>query len=242
QRRLDFARRHRAEVAETLCDDEVRIQPAQQGLVDPVQAAPVLECVPDLPVDGRTGGLLRVHGTSDDHGLVPDFRGVVAFVADGHEVVHQAEGGHDVRGPGEQGADAHGQLQNRRSRALRSYPFSVDATASAPASWSAGKVVETARQRIPAAWAAWMPAMVSSMTRQSDAWTATRRFRACKACRYTSGSGFPSRMSSAAVMCSKLDRSPTRSSMSSISWRSAPDTIARRRLPAARLRKFSMPG
>ena len=102
QRPLDFARRHRADVAETLRDDEVRIQPAQQRLVDPVQAAPVLECVPDLPVDGRTAGLLRVHGTADDHGLVPDFRGVVAFVADGHEVVHQAEGGHDFRGPGEQ--------------------------------------------------------------------------------------------------------------------------------------------
>jgi hypothetical protein len=117
---MDFGRCHGADVTEALRDDEVGVQPAQHRLVDPIEPFAVPQSLPDLSVDVRAAGLLGVHNAADDDRLRSDFRWIVAFMADGHEIVREAERGHDLRRSWKQGTDAHGQLQNRLARDSRS--------------------------------------------------------------------------------------------------------------------------
>jgi len=62
---------------------------------------------PNLTIDVETGCVLRVDGGVDQHRFVPDFRGIVALVADPHEIVGQPQGRHDLGRTGQQRANPH---------------------------------------------------------------------------------------------------------------------------------------
>ncbi len=101
----DVRQRNGADLAVVLGDDQIR--PHALELVDQhaIDAQPVGNDLPDIPVDGApVGGGVYLRGGED--GKVEHRRRVVTLVAPPHQPVPQSEFAQDFRGTGEQRCDA----------------------------------------------------------------------------------------------------------------------------------------
>lgn len=104
---VDVAVADGADFAVGLGDDEVGAKGGEAVGVDDVQGRARGEQGANLGVDGRAGGV-RVDVGAGDAGFEGAGWREIALVADGHDVVAEAEGVEDFGGGGEQGGNARG--------------------------------------------------------------------------------------------------------------------------------------
>src|SRR5216117_3438802 len=95
------------DVAQTLCDDDVRLEPPDERLVHAVERARGGERVAHPAVGLLARERAAVDRTARDARLGLGLERVVALVAHAHQLVEHPERGHDLGRRGEQRDDAH---------------------------------------------------------------------------------------------------------------------------------------
>src|SRR2546422_6669564 len=96
-----------AHVAELLGQDQVRLEPLEQRLIQRVDAAAAVGSRRDVVVDLATAGLPLIDAAPRDDGNLAQPGGEITLVSDGDELIAEAQGQDDVRRARQQRADAH---------------------------------------------------------------------------------------------------------------------------------------
>jgi hypothetical protein len=97
----------RADPAEVLGQDQLRIEPSQRSGVELVHRQAAGSAVTHHGIDGAGIEPRRQHGVDDHRAPLADAGGLVALERDGDELRVQAQGTDDLRGGRQQGGDPH---------------------------------------------------------------------------------------------------------------------------------------
>src|SRR4029077_18032595 len=107
----------------------IGVERRQPVSIQRVDAASLVDKLPDVPVDLRTVTLAVEHAAGDDR-LGLDRLRVIALVGDGHQAVFESEGTDDLGGAGQERGDAHPQAPG--TNGLSSFSSSILVAGSLP--------------------------------------------------------------------------------------------------------------
>src|SRR6266508_2592538 len=102
---LGVARRHRAHLAHTLCEEQIGPDGGQPLAIDLVDAAELAERLPYGGVDLAARTPVQEETRPDEARLTANLWGMIAGMRDTDEVVLEAERAHDLRRAGEERDD-----------------------------------------------------------------------------------------------------------------------------------------
>ena len=104
---VDLAIAHRADAAQLLGQDEVRLGGRERLLVERVQRGPAMHRVGDQPVDVARRDVAQVVDAAGHDGLADDLERPVALVGDADQLVAEADGADDLGRRRKERDDAH---------------------------------------------------------------------------------------------------------------------------------------